>query len=196
MRLADVELQFLIDGAPAAEAYVDIRAEHAADASGGPVRSQHAEHTDRDGRVRYRTFAGTLYPQLSPHAGGHFHAPPLVVAAGDVRQVVSLQRARFELQLTTPDGAPAADVPVRFGGLGVGEATTDTAGRLRTGDFAAGRHPLLVRPRSLCEDGGRAYEQQFGWVAANNAWLALPDLDLRAGDNGVIAVRLPREWDR
>jgi RNA polymerase sigma-70 factor (ECF subfamily) len=196
MRLADVDLQFLIDGASAGEIPVIMIAEHAVDASGVPFTSRQTMQADRNGQVRCRTFAGTLFPQLGVR-GGWLHAPPLVVAAGVVRQVLSLQRAQFELQLSTPDGAPAAKVPVRFGGDGAFETETDAAGRARADGLAAGRYPLRVRQCSLCDDAGRtAYEQQFGSTATHNAWLALPDLDLRAGDNGVLAVRLPREWDR
>lgn len=200
---ADVTLRVRIDGKPAANTLVNVLGQHAADVFGRRFGSGTSEPTDDAGCRTFRTYVGDLtfhvYLDQPGARLGILVAAASVRVPGPQELALDLQLGKLDLDVRTPDGAPAAGVPFELtpvGALYPNQVRTAADGSLRVPVFA-GSYALRVRPKSLSTwEAQDAFLRTHGQPALENAWIAVGTIDVAPAASQPHRLTLPDAWAR
>lgn len=198
----EINLRILVDGSPAADAFVNCLAQHAIDSFGNRSGGGSRGRTDSEGRFSFITQVGDFDVHLSckTKAGESMRLMPhfRVDRPGAQEILLDLHTGSLDLTLLQPDGTPAVGVPIREQGRPYGDSwQTDQAGRLFLEHSLVGTQALEVRPRSLTSNEQRnAFSRQNGYQTLEREFVTIGTITVLPGAAVPQTITLPASWDR
>ena len=199
---ANVTLRILVDGTPAAGAYVNCLARHPIDSFGNRPGGGANGRSDANGLFQFDSRVGDFYVNLScttPEGKSMRLMPQFRIERPGAQEILlDLQTGSLDLTLLRPDGTPAVGVPVRVHGRPYGDFwQTDETGRLFVEHYVVGTLMLEVRPRSLATGEQRsAFAQKNGHASLESQYLTIGTVHVLPGAGAAQTITLPASWKR
>jgi hypothetical protein len=177
--------------------------QHATGVNGERLGSQTMAGTDDVGCLSFRTYVGDLtlyiYLEQTRAASLFLVAAASVRAPGPQELVLDLQLGRLDLEVRTPDGAPAAELDLELspaGGSRPLRVRTASDGTLRAAAFV-GSYVIRVRPKHLGTQAARdEFARAHGYRALEEAWIPAGSIDVAPGAARPQRLTLPDAWAR